>query len=74
MACIELKLRKVPSQRPEAVGRNSKMMFSLRCAFRAVQTAFTGRDVARVHTRIEQQCFRTKFSRGGTCYFVGALT
>ena len=49
-------------------------MFSLRCAFRAVQTAFTGRDVARVHTRIEQQCFRTKFSRGGTCYFVGALT
>ena len=46
------------------LGRNSKIVFSLRCAIRAAQTAFTGRDVARVHTRIEQHSSRTKFCRG----------
>ena len=40
---------------------NSKIVFSLRCAIRAVQTACAVHDVARVHAWIEQHCFCTKF-------------
>ena len=51
---------------------NSKIVFSLRCAIRAVQTACAVHDVARVHAWIEQHCFCTKFCRGGNFNFVGA--